>query len=480
MRFQPLASLLVLVTAIGGGCSAASDDDSSQDGVDAGADEEGYGEYDGPNGTGAGEDDGDGPDDDIPNDEDMTDTALGPYDDLDEEGESLDSEDESGVPDPDDPYLEPDATARFAPAAPALTPGCIAKGTLGGAPAWIFFVRPDAPCHGDPGNDRNAIRELVRLIHSVPKGGRIDAHIFSISIDRVAKELHDAQVKGVTVYLSTDGQVGDSKDVSKTVYLDQLKNKKYCHGSNNRACISTAAKAISHTKLFTFSHATAPDGSEHDNVVWFGSANQSPHSGTKLYNNTVTIYGAEGLYKDLKHYLEDLYNEKRAGDYYKPGSGRGRILRNAANVYASPEAETDLVTHRLDDLAASDGCVVRVMQAVFRDSRLAVVNRLVKMKQGHCDVQVVAHKLEPKAKQRFDDAGIPVRRALIHDKAFIIKGKYGSSTKYRVFTGSHNMSYGADHDFDEIFVKLAPESGSSHPVYDAYMAHFSDAWNHPL
>jgi len=480
MRSRPLASLLVLVTALGAGCSAADESDSSDEGVDAGADEEGYGEYDGPDGTGAGEDDGDGPDDDIPNDEDLTDTALGPYDDLDEEGESLDSEDESGVPDPYDPYLVPDATARIARAAPALTPGCTARATLGGSPAWIFFVRPDVPCTGEAGNDRHAIRELIRLIHSVPKGGRIDAHIFSISIDDVAKALHTAQVDGVTVYLSTDGQVGDSKDVSKTVYLDALKNKVYCHGSGNRACISTHAKAISHTKLFTFSHATAPDGTGHDNVVWFGSANQSPHSGTKLYNNTVTIYGADGLYKDLKHYLEDLYNQKRAGDYYKPGSGRGRILRNAANVYVSPEAETDLVTHRLDDLQPASGCKVRVMQAAFRDSRLAVVNRLIKMKQGHCDVEVVAHKFEPTVKQRLTDAGIPIRRALVHDKVFIIYGKYGSSWKYRVFTGSHNMSYGSDHIFDEIFVKLAPEKGSSHPLYDAYMAHFNDAWSHPI
>lgn len=484
LAVRPLARLLILVTALAGGCSASGDDagSSSGDGVDAGADEQGYGEYDGENGTGAGTDDGDGPDDDIPNDEDETDTEPGAYDALDEEGESLDVDDESGVPDEADPYLDPDAAFGFAPAAPALTPGCTAKGTLGGATAWFFFVRPDNPCTGDPGSgkDRHALRELIRLIRSVPKGGRIDAHIFSIAVDQVAKALHDAQVDGVTVTLSTDGQVAGSKDVSKTVYLDQLKNKVYCRGSNNHACISTAEGSISHTKLFTFSHATAPDGTEYDNVVWFGSANQSYHSGMKLYNNTVTVYGAEGLYKDLTHYLEDLHDQKRAADYYKPGSGRGRILRNPANVYVSPEAETDLITHRLDDMTPAQGCQVRAMQAVFRDSRLAVVNRLIKMKQGHCDVRVVAHKIEPEAMRRFNDAGISVQRALIHDKAFIIYGKYGASWKYRVYTGSHNMSYGADHRFDEIFVKLAPETGSTHPVYDAYMAHFADAWSNPI
>src|SRR6185503_12931902 len=98
---RSFASLLVVVTSLAGGCSAADNDDSggNADSVDAGADEEGYGEYDGPDGTGAGEDDGDGPDDDIPNDEDLTDTEPGPYDALDEEGGSLDIDDESGIPD---------------------------------------------------------------------------------------------------------------------------------------------------------------------------------------------------------------------------------------------------------------------------------------------------------------------------------------------------------------------------------------------
>jgi hypothetical protein len=477
---RPLVLLLAITLA--GGCTAADGDDSGggDDGVgsDAGADEEGYGEYDGENGTGAGADDGDGPEDDIPNEEDETDSDPGPDEELTEPGEALDIADESGVPDEDDPYLEPDtAVAALALVPPQLNPGCTAKATLGGATAWFFFVRPDDPCTGDAGSgkDRHALRELVRLIESVPEGGRIDAHIFSIAVDRVAEALYNAQSNGVTVYLSTDGQIGKSKDVSKTVYLDQLENKVYCSGSN-RACISTAESAISHTKLFTFSHATAPDGTEYDDVVWFGSANQSYHSGMNLFNNTVTIYGATGLYKDLRHYLEDLYNRKRAGDYYKPTSGRGRILRNPANVYVSPEAETDLVTHRLDDLSPADGCVVRAMQAVFRDSRLAVVNRLVKMKSGKCDVKVVAHNVEPEALKRFKAAGIPVHGAPVHDKSFLIHGRFGSSWKYRVFTGSHNMSYGADHKFDEIFVKLAPESDTSHPVYDAYMQHFADAY----
>ena len=469
----PLVRTLALLVSLAAGCAAedGTDDDLDPDGGD---DEVGYEEHDG---TGAGADDGDGPDDNIPNDEDEVDVELGADGDLDP-AELEDLLEESALPDEFDPYLEPDpAEMRLAPAAASPTPGCVARGTLGGATAWFFFVRPDAPCRGaGSGKDRNAMAELIRLIRSVPKGGRIDGHIFNISIDQVAKELYEAQKDGVDVYISTDGQLARSQDVAKTVYLDQLKHVVYCSG-DNRACIATGDKAISHTKLFTFSKATQPDGTVSEHVVWFGSANQTLTSGTNMFNDTVTIYGADGIYRDLRHYLDDLYDRKRTGDYFKPNSGRGYIRRNPANVYISPERETDLINHRLDDLTPSADCEVHVMQSMIKDNRLSLVRRLVKMKEGGCDVRVVSNHPDPEALKRLKAAGIPVRHARVHNKVFIIRGTFAGSTKYRVYTGSHNAGIGATRYFDEIFVKLAPETGSTHPVYDAYLRHFEDAWD---
>ena len=65
----------------------------------------------------------------------------------------------------------------------------------------------------------------------------------------------------------------------------------------------------------------------------------------------------------------------------------------------------------------------------------------------------------------------------IHDKSFIIYGKFGAAYQFRVFTGSHNLSGGALRKYDEIFVRLAPEMGPEHPVYDHYITHFDDAYS---
>ena len=383
-----------------------------------------------------------------------------------------DDEEDTSMADPEDDPTPP------APTPLVLVPGCTATAQVGGFPTWFFFTRPDKPCTGTPGTgiDRHAINELIRLIESVPPGGRIDGHIFSISVDAVGQALLSAQERGVDVLISADGAMAVSTDSVKT-YLDKLDGIVYCTSSTTDSCISTATDGISHTKLFVFTHATAPDQTQSDKVVWFGSANQTYASGMRLYNNTVTIYGDGPLYDQMRDYLDDLRLRVRAADYYDPGSGRGHVLTASADVYISPESTTDLVVNRLDDITPDSKCRVRVMQASIRDSRIAVVDRLIAMKRGGCQVQVVADTVEPAALAALKGANIPVREMLIHDKSFLVYAKYGSAYQYRVYTGSHNLSGGALRKYDEIFVKLAPETGAIHPVFDLYVTHFDDAYN---
>jgi phosphatidylserine/phosphatidylglycerophosphate/cardiolipin synthase-like enzyme len=381
---------------------------------------------------------------------------------------------EPAIADPPEPPETPPGTK---PAAVTPKPGCVSAVTIAGHPAWLFFTRPDDPCTGAAGSglDSNALDELTRLIDSVPAGGRIDGHLFSISVDGVAKALVAAQTRGVDVWISTDGAVATSTDTAKTTYLDQLTHKVYCSSATTNSCISTAADAISHTKLFVFSTATTPDGKTSNDVVWLGSANQTYASGMRLYNNTVTIYGDNPLFTQLRSYLDDLYARRTQADYYDPTSGRGHLLTASADVYISPELQTDLVVNRLDDITPDAQCEMRVIQASVRDSRIEVVNRLVALKAGGCKVTVVADTVEPQALAVLTNAGIKVWHKPIHDKSFIVYAKYGAAYEYRVYTGSHNLSGGSAHKYDEIFVKLPAEVGTQHALYDAYVTHFDDA-----
>lgn len=127
--------------------------------------------------------------------------------------------DDESEPTSEEPDPAPEGEPQAAPV--TLQPGCTATAKLGGYPTWFFFTRPDKPCTGTPGSgiDRHALDELTRLIRSVPAGGRIDGHIFSITVDSVAQALVDAQTKGVDVRISTDGGVAASTDTLTAAFL---------------------------------------------------------------------------------------------------------------------------------------------------------------------------------------------------------------------------------------------------------------------
>jgi phosphatidylserine/phosphatidylglycerophosphate/cardiolipin synthase-like enzyme len=359
-----------------------------------------------------------------------------------------------------------------------IVPGCTAKTVLGGYTTWLFFARPDNPCNGVPGgmNDYHAIMELTRLIKSVPTGGRIDGHFYAITIDVVGQALFDAQSRGVDVRISTDGRVAASTDTVKTEYLDRLSGTVYCTSSTTNSCVSSVANASSHTKLFVFSRAMAPDLVETDNVVWFGSQDPTLSTGTQVYGNAVTIYGDSTLYSNMRGYLDDLRLRKRYADYYDPASGRGALSATAANMAVSPEADTDLINTRLNDVTPTATCQVRVMQQMIGDGRTAVIDRLVAMKKGGCKVSIVASSIDPNALAAFKAVNIPMRKHIVHDKLFIVYGQVASGYQYRVYTGSQNVTVPGNSKNDDILVRLAPET-TTHPVYDEFVRHFDDAYN---
>jgi phosphatidylserine/phosphatidylglycerophosphate/cardiolipin synthase-like enzyme len=104
-----------------------------------------------------------------------------------------------------------------------------------------------------------------------------------------------------------------------------------------------------------------------------------------------------------------------------------------------------------------------------------VVNTLIGLKRGGCQIWVAVGNIQPQALAAFKAASIPVRTAPIHDKSILISAKYADSADHRtvVFTGSHNLSLSALRHNDELLIKVT----DSQPMYDAFYTHFNDAYN---
>ncbi len=345
---------------------------------------------------------------------------------------------------------------------------------IAGYPAWVHFANPLAG-----GSDPTILDEVVRLIDNTPDDGTIRAAIHSLTVNTIATALIDARARGVKVLVAEDGSDAFDGDPSPLALQGALgADHVFCGDKvegKNYGCITGDPSGRMHTKLYTFSQTRDPDGVLRDDVVWFGSANMTQATGTKTFNNALTIYGDVALYDGFNTYFGQLFaQEHYAGnDFFDADLGRGYLATDTAHVYASPDQDGDLVQNRLDEIDAGDDCELRVAQSKILDARPEIVDRLIKLEQGGCAVKVVAGSIEAKSLAKFKQAGVVVRTNKVHDKLVIVQARLAGSpaVRYLVFTGSHDWTYSANYRNDELFVRVESQS-----FHGAYVAHFNDAF----
>jgi phosphatidylserine/phosphatidylglycerophosphate/cardiolipin synthase-like enzyme len=360
-----------------------------------------------------------------------------------------------------------------------------ASGTIGGKAVWAHFSNP--PAFAD--RDYTIITELRRLIDATPAGATLKGTIHSISIDGVADSLLAAQNRGVEVYVVLDGKNASSTDPAVAT-IKKLTHHKFCtNTSGGGGCIGTSAAGNMHTKMFTFSQTKDPKGVARSNVVWFGSSNLTYASGPDAFNNTLTVYDEPTLFTGLNANFSDMWNRRHYADndYYDAGSGRGYYMATGADAYASPEGlnQTDTIVTRLNDVTPDANCRLRIGMAFVTTGRPELLAQVKRYRAGGCAVWMVVGtdeaggiSMSQSVYNELLDAGVAIRRKdKVHDKFFLVYGKYGTSDAYRVYTGSQNWSQDALNENEELFIKMAPETGTVHPIYDGYYNHFNDAYN---
>jgi phosphatidylserine/phosphatidylglycerophosphate/cardiolipin synthase-like enzyme len=339
------------------------------------------------------------------------------------------------------------------------------------------------------------IDELVRMIDNVPAGGSIKGAIASITLDNVAIALKAAKDRGVTVRLAVNGNMYTAADTAITDPAYGLRygftpaERKFCGYASgvNMSCNSNRvnAGAFAHTKLFTFSSTTSPDdpATQISNVVWVGSANLNYGSGTDTANNAIQYYGAPTAYNQMVAHLDAMYNEAPKTSDYTAAYYAGSAVFTA---WGSPRVN-DFVYDQLNLVASGTGCQVRVLQNTF-EGRQSLADRLAyKKANGGCDIKVMVSKgygaangtahISAAHLTTLKNAGIPVYvHHSIHDKVLMLNGTLsGTAGRSAVYTGSHNWSFGALRDNDEIFVKV-PDTSTS-VLYALFNAHFDQLLN---
>ncbi|MDZ5441375.1 phospholipase D-like domain-containing protein [Micromonospora sp. 4G57] len=313
--------------------------------------------------------------------------------------------------------------------------------------------------------------------------------IHSLSVDSVADALLHAQSRGVTVMVVLDGKNATSTDPAVTT-IKQLTNHQFClNSSGGHGCISTSADGDMHTKIFTFTSTTDPNGVARGNVVWFGSSNLTYATGPDAFNNAVTVYGDATLAAGLNANFTDMWNRRHysGNDYYDSASGRGYYQAAAADAYASPEGagQTDTIVTRLNDLTPDADCRLRVGMASVTTGRPQLVNLATRVPRRRVQ-GLDGHRYERRRRYRHEPVGLQrtPRRRCGHPPQGqgarqVLRGVRQVRHRPAVprLHGLAERTQDALGENDEIFVKMAPETGTAHPLYDAYYTHFNDAYN---
>jgi hypothetical protein len=352
---------------------------------------------------------------------------------------------------------------------------------LGGHPARADFTDPAS----FGAQDRTIVDEVIRLIDRAEAGSEIRAAIHSLGLPGVKKALLDAETEGVRVFVVSDGSKRSDEAKALHAELDPGHHK-WCERNGGAGCISKHPGGIMHTKLFTFSRTTDKDGTPHDNVVWIGSANMTSQTGMETYNNAITVYGDQKLYGQMTTYFQHLMQppELTNNDYFdRNKADRGFWMSPSTLVYASPEADGDLVAKQLNDIKPDASCRIRVAENMIHAGRSAVVDLLVKLRGANrdkCKIWVVVKGIDAQSLAKLHAARIPVKRTGeeygvpgVHDKFVIANAKAGDSAENRflVFTGSHNLTTSANSENDELFVRY-----ESKTLYTAFHRHFGNAY----
>jgi hypothetical protein len=266
--------------------------------------------------------------------------------------------------------------------------------------------------------------------------------------------------------------------------------------TNDGGCLNgTSSYSRQHAKYVLIDRGWKRSGSINNGgfywgIVWVGSANVSGNGGWEAWNDAITSYGDTDLYLSLEKVFDKAAaNNFPSADFYDNPAGQGYVIgpstKSNVTMWASPEGTTtnDLVVQRLRDITPTrDGtCQIRVLQTLFNDARGADVAReIVRLRDGGCWVWVLVDSVDGVASMNSAVKDVLCgkvaihKRANIHDKAFVIRGNYSGTFKSIVLTGSHNLTPEALRNNDEILARVGASSG---PLYNAYVDHFTQAYN---
>ena len=328
----------------------------------------------------------------------------------------------------------------------------------------VFFTDPDRFEAGE--KDRELLQQIANMIAATPPGEEITVCVFKFGLEDLAKQLVEAQNRGVKVRIIMNK--GDtSKDTNKEV-KDFLKTELAdFHYIEN----DITDKAIIHNKFILFSGIESTTGPVHNIILQTSSNFQK--KGTKKLQDMLIISSHELYYCFLDFWYEikvlGAADELENYQYFRCSDKQRREAFFFPKRRDKESFGSDNILKILKEIEKPGTAEIRFAHGKWDENRDELAEQLDRLRDKGAKVEVVTNydvdkEVRKELQDLRDDITYLDNTFNLHTKFFLVKD--GNSKQ--VWTGSHNLTKRSLRENFEVLLKIEHEQ-----VYRAYLEYFN-------
>lgn len=315
----------------------------------------------------------------------------------------------------------------------------------------------------DKKSDTKIINTLIDYLDNTPEGATVHISIYLFDYQPLLNAIRKAQDRGVEIQALVDQSRGSSQDRNKNSipYLEGiLKDPSELIPVKS----DVTSISINHHKIVLFSKVDLPEGIA-KNVV-FTTSHNFIEDGTKKVQDAI-VMSHKKLYDVYLHNLETIKSFADSGmknhDYVE------ETIADSLTVHFFPRRQNgvwdgeDTYIDFFDEVKEYKNAEVRVVMSDW--SRVEVAEKLVELQtEDRIDVTVITKDKDGNGDsidelQNLTDAGgdvniVPMAQMNTHSKFVLIKGIKNGEQKEMLYTGTHNFTYNALKNNNEVLLEL--------------------------
>jgi len=311
------------------------------------------------------------------------------------------------------------------------------------------------------------LSQISDLIGATPPGEEITVCVFKFELESLAKDLIEAQQRGVKVRVILNK--GDtSKDTNKEIKdLLQLEIPDFHYIENK-----ISEKGIIHNKFILFSRIESTKGPLHHVLLQTSSNFQK--KGTKKLQDMLIMASPELYYCFLDFWFEikvlGRADKLKNFNHYSCSDKQGNKAFFFPKRSDGESHGSDNVLKILKDIESPKNAQIRFAHGKWGENREELAEELEKLKEQGALVEVVTNLDVDKEVQK-DLKGLSQAIKYLddsfnmHTKFFLIQ----DGDKKEVWTGSHNLTERSLRENFEVLLKVDDPT-----VYQSYLRYFNE------